>query len=368
MREDYIVNTEERELDFVNVFELEQEAASCIPKSGYDYIRGGAGDEWTLRQNIAAFNNKGLAPHVLSGVTDPDTRMSLFGVDLTAPIVMPPIAGHGLAHGKREAATTEGVKNFGTMMSLSSYASTSFEDALNGKTDPYFFQLYMSKDDEKNKEIMDEAIENGAKALILTADATTNGNREADIHNGFTYPFGMPIVERYLEGTGEGQSLTAIYAQSKQRIDAKDVDFMASYSGLPVIVKGIQRPEDALKAIGAGASGVWVSNHGGRQLDGGPASIDMLPDISRAVEKKVPILFDSGIRRGHHIFKAIASGADVVGIGRPVLYGLAMGGAKGVESVLSYFKRELEMVMQLAGAETVEDIKNTTLVNHIPHV
>lgn len=367
MEQVYQASSEEKKLDIVNVFDLEKEAENYIPKGGYDYIRHGAGDEWTLRQNTVAFNHKGLAPHVLSGVENPDTRTSLYGIDLSAPIIVPPIAAQGLVHERAEAATIEGATKFGTLMSISSYSAASFEEIVaRHEGVPNIFQLYMSKDNQINKDIIDEAKAHGAKVLVLTADATTNGNREADIRNHFVYPFGMPIVQRYLEGTGAGQSLTKIYATSKQKIDTKDVEFMASYSGLPVVIKGVQLPEDALKAIGAGASGIWVSNHGGRQLDGGPAAFDVLPSIARVVEKKVPIIFDSGVRRGQHIFKALASGADVVGIGRPILYGLALGGAQGVESVLSYFKRELEMVMQLAGAQTVEDIKNTTLVDNIP--
>ena len=221
----------------------------------------------------------------------------------------------------------------------------------------------MSKDDELNKNILDEAKADGATAIILTADATLSGNRDRDDHNQFVYPFGMPIVSRYLTGDGKNMSLYNIYAQSKQKISPRDVRFIAEYSGLPVFVKGIQTPEDALKAIGAGAAGIWVSNHGGRQLDGAPASFDVLADISKAVAGRVPIVFDSGIRRGEHIFKAIASGADIVAVGRPVLFGLALGGSEGVKSVLDYFKKDLERVMQLAGAQTVADIKNTRLID-----
>ena len=171
----------------------------------------------------------------------------------------------------------------------------------------------------------------------------------------------MPIVQRYLNGSGSGMTLPDIYAQSKQKINLDDVRFLAEYSGLPVIVKGLQTPEDALKAIGAGASGVWVSNHGGRQFGGAPGSFDTLPEIAAAVAGQVPIIFDSGIRRGEHIFKALASGADIVGLGRPILYGLALGGWKGVKSVLDYFEADLKRVMQLAGTQTIEDVKNARL-------
>jgi len=351
-----------KEIEVVNTYELEERAREIVPHGGFEYISGGSGDEYTLRQNVEAFNNKGILPRVLADVEKPSTKTSILGHDINAPFIMAPIAAHGLAHQTKEAGTARGVSEFGTIMSISAYSGASFEEieeGLNGS--PRWFQIYMSKDDELNKAIVDEAKADGASAIILTADATLSGNREKDIRNRFVYPFGMPIVSRYLTGTGEQMSLNNIYAQSKQKISPADVKFLAEYSELPVFVKGIQSPEDAVLAIGAGAAGIWVSNHGGRQLDGAPGSFDMLESIAQAVQGRVPIVFDSGIRRGEHIFKALASGADVVAIGRPVLYGLALGGWQGVKSVLNYFEHDLKRVMQLAGTQTVEDIKKTNL-------
>ncbi len=361
----YNAPTEVRDIDIVNTLELEQLAKEIVPHGGYDYISGGSGDEYTLKQNIKSFNHKGILPRVLADVEHPDTATSILGHDIKAPFIMAPIAAHGLAHETKEAGTARGVAEFGTIMSISAYSGAKFEEiekGLNGS--PRWFQLYMSKDDELNKKIVDEAKQDGATAIILTADSTLSGNREKDMRNKFVYPFGMPIVSRYLTGSGANMSLNNIYAQSKQKISPRDVTFLADYSGLPIIVKGIQAPEDALLAMGAGASGVWVSNHGGRQLDGSPGSFDTLEAISKAVAGRVPIIFDSGIRRGEHIFKALASGADVVAIGRPALYGLALGGWKGVKNVFDYFHTDLKRVMQLAGTQTVEDIKNTTLVDN----
>lgn len=359
---DYNAPSEIRELDIISTYALEKEAGEVIPKGGYDYISGGSGDEYTLRQNTESFNTKRIVPRVLADVENPDTTTSILGHDLPAPFIMAPIAAHGLAHQSKEAGTAKGVAKFGTIMSISAYSGAKFEEIEEGlKGSPRWFQLYMSKDNEINKSIIDEAKQDGATAIILTADATLSGNREKDMRNKFVYPFGMPIVSRYLSGTGEKMSLNNIYAQSKQKINTEDVRFLADYSELPIIVKGIQTPEDALKAIGAGASAIWVSNHGGRQLDGAPGSFETLEDISEAVAKRVPIVFDSGIRRGEHIFKALACGADVVAIGRPVLYGLALGGWKGVYSVFNYFEDDLKRVMQLAGAQTVEHIKHTKL-------
>lgn len=362
MGNEYKAPTEVKELDVINTNELEDLAKEVIPTGGFGYIAGGAGDEITKNNNKEAWNHKGILPRVLANIENPDTSTSIFGTDLRVPFVMSPIAAHGLAHETKEAGTARGFSEFGTIMSISSYSGATFEEiqkGLNGGSS--WFQLYMSKNNDFNKGIIDEAKELGASALILTADATVAGNREADVRNNFAYPFGMPIVQRYLDGSGRGMTLPDIYAQSKQKINLDDVRFLAEYSGLPVIVKGLQTPEDALKAIGAGASGVWVSNHGGRQLDGAPGSFDVLPEIAAAVAGQVPIIFDSGIRRGEHIFKALASGADIVGLGRPILYGLALGGWKGVKSVLDYFEADLKRVMQLAGTQTIEDVKNARL-------
>lgn len=361
----YNAPTEVKEIDVINTFELEELAKEVMPSGGYGYISGGSGDEYTKKQNIESFNHKGILPRVLADVENPETKTSILGHDIRAPFIMAPIAAHGLAHATKEAGTARGVAEFGTIMSISAYSGATFEEIEEGlQGSPRWFQLYMSKDDELNKLIVDEAKKDGATAIILTADATLSGNRETDIRNKFVYPFGMPIVSRYLSGSGESMSLNNIYAQSKQKISPKDVEFLASYSELPIIVKGVQTPEDAMVAIGVGASGIWVSNHGGRQLDGAPGSFDTLEEISRAVAGKVPIIFDSGVRRGEHVFKALASGADIVALGRPMLYGLALGGWKGVHSVLEYFETDLKRVMQLAGTQTVEDIKHAKLFDN----
>lgn len=358
----YAAPTEVKDIDVVNTYELEDRAREIVPHGGFEYMSGGSGDEYTLRQNIKAWETKRILPRVLADVEFPDTSTSILGHDIKVPFIMAPIAAHGLAHETKEAGTAKGVSEFGTIMSISAYSGAKFEEieeGLNGS--PRWFQIYMSKDDELNKNIIDEAKADGATAIILTADSTLSGNREKDIRNKFVYPFGMPIVSRYLTGSGKDMSLNNIYAQSKQKITTADVRFLKEYSELPIFVKGIQSPEDALLAIGAGADGIWVSNHGGRQLDGAPGSFETLELISSAVAGRVPIVFDSGIRRGEHIFKAIASGADIVALGRPVLYGLALGGWKGVRSVLEYFEKDLTRVMQLAGTQTIDHIKRTKL-------
>lgn len=272
----YNAPKEVKSLDIVNTIELEDFASEVVPKGGFDYMAGGSGDEFTLRRNVESFNFKGILPRVAADVEFPDTNTRIFEHDLKVPYIMAPIAAHGLAHESKEAGTARGISEFGgTIMSISAYSGATFQEieaGLNGN--PRWFQIYMSKDDELNKNILDEAKQDGATAIILTADATLSGNRDRDDKNKFVYPFGMPIVSRYLTGTGANMSLNNIYAQSKQKISLEDIRFIKEHSQLPVFLKGVQSPEDALAAIGAGVDGIWVSNHGGRQLDGAPGSFE----------------------------------------------------------------------------------------------
>nr|WP_035030212.1 alpha-hydroxy-acid oxidizing protein [Carnobacterium mobile] len=359
----YQTSDAEKPLDIINVYDLEKEASKVIPKGGYDYISSGAGDLWTIEQNIKSFNHKTIVPRVLRNIEYPDQSTSIFGDKISTPIIMAPVAAHGLANSKGEPATAKGIADAKTIMTISSYANKPFKEISEaGQGAPQWFQFYMSKDDGINRDILDEAKANGVKAIVLTADATVGGNREADKRNGFVFPLGMPIVQAYQ--TGVGQTMDAVYGSSKQILSPKDVEFIAAYSGLPVFVKGVQTAEDAHISIESGAGGIWVTNHGGRQLDGGMPAFESLQIVAEEVNKRLPIVFDSGVRRGQHVFKALASGADLIGIGRPVIYALALGGAQGVTSVFDWFKAELEKTMQLAGTKTVEDIKKVKLQNY----
>ena len=364
---EYNAPNEIKYIDVVNTYDLEEEASKVVPHGGFNYIAGASGDEWTKRANDRAWKHKLLYPRLAQDVEAPDTSTEILGHKIKAPFIMAPIAAHGLAHATKEAGTARAVSEFGTIMSISAYSGATFEEiseGLNGG--PRWFQIYMAKDDQQNRDILDEAKSDGATAIILTADSTVSGNRDRDVKNKFVYPFGMPIVQRYLRGSAEGMSLNNIYGASKQKISPRDIEEIAAHSGLPVFVKGIQHPEDADMAIKAGASGIWVSNHGARQLYEAPGSFDTLPAIAERVNKRVPIVFDSGVRRGEHVAKALASGADVVALGRPVLFGLALGGWQGAYSVLDYFQKDLTRVMQLTGSQNVEDLKGLDLFDN-PH-
>ncbi len=360
----YEQSDREEKIDILNLESLEERAEKIIPTGGFGYISGGSEDEWTLRQNRTAFQHRQIAPKALSGIEKPELNTEIFGIPLNTPVMMAPAAAQGLAHSQGEKDTARGLAAVGGLMAQSTYSSVSIADtAAAGEGAPQFFQLYMSKDWNFNESLLDEAKKAHVKAIILTVDATVDGYREADIKNKFAFPLPMANLTKFSEGDGQGKGIEEIYASAAQNIRPEDVRRIADYTQLPVIVKGIQTPEDAIRAIDAGAAGIYVSNHGGRQLNGGPGSFDVLENIATSVNKQVPIIFDSGVRRGSDVFKALASGADIVALGRPVIYGLALGGAKGVQSVFEHIDHELEIVMQLAGTKTIDDIKNNPLLN-----
>ncbi len=358
---EYQASNRDTQIVIYDIDDLEGEVAQIIPKGGLDYIRGGAGTERTMMRNITSFDNVDIVPRVLTGVVEPNITTTIFGTEIALPVIAAPAAAHGLAHVSAEAGTAHGVAAAGTIMSVSTYASSTLEEiARAGRGAPQWFQLYLSKDENFNRQIVKKAEDLGYKAIILTVDAPVGGNRIADLRNDFKFPLEMPNVEKKTMKT-KGQGIGKMFAASKNDLSPYDIMWLKSVTKLPVIVKGIQHPDDAELAILAGADAIWVSNHGGRQLDGAPGAFEMLPEIAARINKRVPIIFDSGIRRGQHIFKAIASGADVVAIGRPVIYGLALGGWRGVVDVFEWLKKDLRRVMVLAGAYNIEDIKQTKL-------
>ena len=357
----YNVPTNVNPIEIIDVNELEARASMVIPHGGFDYIAGGAESEKTLQRNISAFDDIDIVPRVLRGVDKPDLKTSVLGIDISMPVIIAPAAAHGLAHISAEAGTARAAAAVDTIMAISNYASSPLRDiAAAGGGAPQWFQLYLSKDDAFNRQIVRLAESLGMRAIVLTVDAPIGGNRFRDAKNDFKFPLALPNVANK-SGDTKGQGIGVIFAAAQNRFASDTVRYVKSFTRLPVIVKGIQHPDDADAAIAAGADAIWVSNHGGRQLDGAPASIEVLPEIAARVNKRVPIIFDSGIRNGTHIFKAIAAGADVVAIGRPVIYALSIGGWKGVVSLFDYLKQDLSRVMTLAGAQTVEDIKNIEL-------
>lgn len=354
------ISSSEKKIKIINLYELEKEAAEKLSIGALGYVKGGSEDEITLRDNTESFNRKNIIPNGLTGLNEVALKTKLFGIDLASPIILAPMAAHGLVHQEADKDTIKGTRKAGTIMSISTYSSVPIEKiAESAPNAPFFFQLYMSKDNNFNEYIIKKAKEAGAKAIILTIDSGVPGNREADIRNNYEYSVKTPNVTEFYAGKTVTQSEAR--AMRKLGFSAEDISYIKKISGLPVIVKGIESPEAAKIAIDARADGIWVSNHGGRQLDGAPSTFNMLPHIAKVVQKRVPIIFDSGVRRGSHVFKALANGADIVAIGRPALYGLALGGADGVYSVFQHLNEELETVMILAGTENVEAVKNNHL-------
>ncbi|QBO35090.1 lactate oxidase [Periweissella cryptocerci] len=365
----YHTSTEERPIDIVNIPALEPIVKAKMNKGAFGYLAGGAESEITLRENVTSFEHKKILPRVLRNVEKPDMSTELFGIHIDAPIIAAPIAAHGLVHEQAEKDTVQGVGAAGSIFSLSTYGNATVDEVAQASPDTAkFFQLYMSKDDDFNHWILDMAVNDGYKAIILTADSTLGGYRESDIMNNFAFPLPMKNLAAWAAKTagpdsGEGEGIAAIYAKAKQKLSLADIKAIKDYTHLPVIVKGVQSPLDIEDLLNAGADGIWVSNHGGRQIDGAPGSFDTLAEIAAVVAKRVPVIFDSGVRRGQHIFKALASGADIVAIGRPMLWGLSLGGVQGVTDVYNHFKKELTIDMQLAGTQTIADVKNTVLAD-----
>lgn len=257
------VSDAEGSIKIINLYDLEREASSHVSRGAFGYVQGGAEDETTLRENSSAFDKRQIIPNGLTGLESVDTSARLFGIDLPSPIILSPMAAHGMVHNQADRATIRGTQKAGTIMSISTYSSLPIaETAQAAPGAPFFFQLYMSKDSACNEYIVGKAREAGAKAIIITIDAGTAGNREADLRNNYNYSSQTPNVTAFYEGKNVTQAEAR--AMRKVGFSGEDIAFIKRVSGLPVLVKGIQSPEAAKAAVAAGADGIWVSNHGGR--------------------------------------------------------------------------------------------------------
>ncbi len=344
-------------IDVLNLKSLEKRAEAVIGRGEFGYISEGSDDGYTKWRNTNAFKDVHMLPRVLQNVENPDQSTTFLGEHLASPLMTAPIAGNSLAHTSGEIGLAKGAKEAGIMMSQSTFASkTIAETAAVSDGAPYMFQLYMPKDWGYCTYLLDEAKHAGARAIILTADSTLGGYRELDVMNHYHLKGKIANLAGY--NTGEsGAGAGSLFKESMQKLNLGTIEKLADYSGLPIIVKGIQDARDADLAIQHGASGIYVSNHGGRQLDGEPGSIECLPAIAKVVDHRVPIIFDGGVQRGTHVLKALALGADLIGVGRPFSYGLALGGWEGVKAVADHLKMEIYIAMQLTGCQTIEDVK-----------
>jgi isopentenyl diphosphate isomerase/L-lactate dehydrogenase-like FMN-dependent dehydrogenase len=351
----YAGGSEVKRLRIINLAELETEAEKILPKGGYGYIFGGSGAEYTKRENLRAMESIPIEPHFLSGVLKPDLSTTILGQRLPFPIVVPPMGSHGLAHVSKEIGTATAVNAVGTLMILSTQSNIPLEEVAQAHPGPKWFQLYFPSDRGYARELIMRAKAAGYSAIVPTVDSTLAYPRDNNIRNDFRIPVSL--------GKGNAPSsepdiVKAAQLMSRRKVDLNfdDMLWIKQETGLPVVVKGIMSPATAVQAVERGIDAVYVSNHGGRALDGVPAAITQLPRIADAVRGRAPIVFDSGIRRGTDVFRALALGADVVACGRPVLYGLALGGHLGAQSVLEYLRDDLTIVMQLAGTPNIQAI------------
>lgn len=336
--------------DWINVYDAEGEGILRLEQGPRDYFNGGAGDEITLQDNVEAWGRWRLRPRVLNDVREVSTEVELLGKPVSAPVLVAPVAYQRMAHPEAEAGMAAGAAEAGTVMCLSTLANTRPAEVAAAAPDGrHWFQLYAFKDEAVTRALMEEAIDAGFEAIIVTADAPPGGNRERDRRNGFTLPveLGTPSLTA---AVGErALSIEETFALMNHALTWENVADLASECSVPVFVKGILTAEDAELALEHGAAGVVVSNHGGRQLDRSLATADALPEIAEALEGRANLLVDGGIRRGIDVATALALGADAVLVGRPALWGLAAAGREGVARVLGLLREELELALALCG-------------------
>ncbi|HEY9804022.1 MAG TPA: alpha-hydroxy acid oxidase [Leptolyngbyaceae cyanobacterium] len=356
----------------INLFEYEQLAKTHLSQMALDYYISGAGDEMTLRDNRAAFERVKLRPRMLVDVSEINLTTSVLGQPLQLPLLIAPMAFQCLAHPDGELATATAAASAGLGMVLSTLSTQSIEDVaeVGSKFDNslQWFQLYIHKDRGLTRALVEKAYAAGYKALCLTVDAPVLGQRERDRHNEFALPAGLQLANLVnISGLeipyehGESGLFTYFAQQLDPALTWDDLEWLQSLSPLPLVVKGILRSDDAVRAVEYGVKAIVVSNHGGRQLDGAIASLDALSEIVPAVNGRAEVLVDGGIRRGTDILKALAIGAQAVLIGRPILWGLAVGGQAGVSHVISLLQKELNVAMALMGCSKLADIDSSFL-------
>jgi 4-hydroxymandelate oxidase len=324
---------------------LEAQARQLLPVSTYDFLAGGADDELTLSDNCTAWSRVRLWPRVLRDVSEVDTATTVLATAVSAPILVAPVGYQRLVHPDGETAIASGTARAGSLMVVPTRSSVAIEQvAAAVSPSPWWFQVYVLRDRARTVDLVTRAAAAGCRALVLTGDTPIIGRRARDERNGFR-------VAEHLEPSGADAG-----AEQDPSITFATIEWLAGLAGLPVVVKGVLRADDARTCVDAGAAAVSVSNHGGRQLDSAPASADALPYVVDAVSDRGEVYVDGGVRRGTDVVKALALGARAVMVGRPVVWGLAVNGADGVAEVLDGLRVELTRAMSLSGAPTVDDV------------
>lgn len=353
--------------------ELEQEAKQTMSVGGFGYVRSGAGNEETLRKNEESFSKLSFLPRFLRDVSELDTSVQLFGRTYPYPIFLAPVGMQKLAHKEGEIASAKAAATHRVPFVLSTVSSYSIEDVANATGDsPKWFQLYWSNNEEISFNMVKRAEEAGYEAIVLTIDTFMLGWRVEDMRNRFSpLKLGLgkanyeadPVFLRSLENQDTESIIQGILDNIHHpTLNWKHVAALKKQTSLPILLKGILHPEDARLAVENGIDGIIVSNHGGRQLDGVNAAIDALPLVVEEIKGAVPVLFDSGIRCGTDVVKALALGADAVFIGRPFIYGLAVDGQNGVAKVVANFIEETKVSISLAGISSVKDLPTLKIV------
>lgn len=342
----------------VNLEDLEQLAKQQLDPASYDFIAGGSGTERTLRANREAFQKIRIVPRVLTGIKESDTAVDVLGHRLSMPIYVNPMANHGIVNSIAEVGSARGATKAGTMFVAPKGSTKTMEEiAAATKDGPRWFQLYFDKDSDVNMDLLRRAENAGYSAIVLTVDLPVLGLRDRNVRNSFTLPGNLDranvSTDKYQATT---RSLESLVAGIKDDLSWEDYEWVRKHTSLPVLIKGILSPDDAEEAARRKVPAIIVSNHGGRQLDTGFGAIEALRPIVDKVKGRTRILFDSGIRRGTDVFKALALGATAVGIGRPVLWALALYGEEGVTAVLEHLRMELVNVMRLAGVPRIAEI------------
>ena len=374
-----------------NINDLRSLAKRRLPRSMFHYIDGGADDEVTLRRNTDAFDDYEIQPRFLRPVDEIDTTVTLFGKKLDIPFFIAPTGMSRLFHHTKENAVARAAAKFGTAYSLSTLGTASLEEIAKETDGPKIFQIYILKDRELTQEFVDRCKAANYDVLCLTVDVPLAGNRERDKVTGMTMPprftmkslfsfvthlnwtfnlllhpdFRLANVVHRVDALGKGAMglIEYVNGQFDRTVTWDDAARLIQQWGGPFVIKGVLTAEDAKRAREIGATALMISNHGGRQMDGVPAAIDCLAPIRDAVGSDMELILDGGIRRGTHILKALALGADAVSIGKAYLYGLAAGGQKGVELALQILKDELERDMALMGCGTIQEL-STEFVKH----
>jgi isopentenyl diphosphate isomerase/L-lactate dehydrogenase-like FMN-dependent dehydrogenase len=338
-------------MPLLNVWDYEAAAAERLEPGAHGYYAGGAGDELTLRDNVEAFRRWQLRPRVLVDVETCTTATTVLGHDVSMPLLIAPVAFQRVAHPDGEVGMARAAKAAGTLMCMSTMATATPEEVAETGA-ARWFQVYVFRDEGLTQELVQRVAAAGFTALVLTVDTPFLGRRERDLRTGFVVPPEFPVASL---GQG-GLTPAETFALTSASVSWRDIERLASLSGLPVLVKGVLTEEDAKLACEHGASGIVVSNHGGRQLDGVSATIDALEEVVAAVDGRVEVLVDGGIRRGTDVVKALALGARAVLAGRAPLWGLAVDGEAGARSVLELLQAEILAALRLVGCTSPADV------------